>query len=144
MRQGLAHSRRRGFESRVVSIRVHPDDEMAEMPEASKGDRQTGRFAEVPTVAQDDERRLLVEEPRVPSEEVLQAGSDAGPSPHRPEVPRGGTGRVNVTLPPQEGRHLVELRAEREHPRPADQAVERVHEGKEDRLMVSHRAAHIP
>src|SRR5438128_1797381 len=53
MRQGLAHSRGRGFESRVVGIRVHPDDEMAEMPESSKGDRQTGRFAEVPTVAQD-------------------------------------------------------------------------------------------
>lgn len=144
MRQGLAHSRGRGFESRVVCIRVHPDDEMAEMPEASKGDRQTGRFAEVPTITQDDEGRPFMEEPRVPSEEILQAGSDAGPSPHRPEVPRGGTGRVNVTLAPQEARHLVELRAEREHPRPPDQAMECVYEGEEDRLMVSHRAAHVP
>ena len=144
MRQGLAHSRRRGFESRVVGIRVHPDDEMAEMPEASKGDRQTGRFAEVPTVAQDDDGRPSVEEPRVPSEEILQTGSDPSPSPHRAEVPRGGTGRVNITLPAEEARHLVELRAEREHPRPPDQTVERVHEGKEDRLMVPHRAAHIP
>src|SRR3989449_124536 len=57
MRQGLAHSRRRGFESRVVGVRVHPDDEMAEMPEAAKGDPQTRRFAEGPTVAHDDEFR---------------------------------------------------------------------------------------
>src|SRR3989442_11219363 len=42
MRQGLAHSRRRGVESTVVGVRGQPDDEMAEMPEASKGDRQTG------------------------------------------------------------------------------------------------------
>src|SRR3989454_10736552 len=144
MRQGLAHSRRRGFESRVVCVRVHPDDEMAEVPEASEGDRQTGRFAEVPAVAQDDEGRPFVEEPRVPSEEVLQAGSDASPSSHRPEVPGGGTGRVNITLPPQEARHLLELRAESEHPRSPDQAVERVHEGEEPRLMVPHRATHIP
>src|SRR2546428_5789191 len=144
MRQGLAHSRRRGFESRVVGIRVHPDDEMAEMPEASKGDRQTGRFAEVPTVAQDDDGRPSVEEPRVPSEEILQTGSDPSPSPHRAEVPGGGTGRVNITLAAEEARHLVELGAEREPPRPPDQTVERVHEAKEDRLMVPHRAAHIP
>src|SRR2546428_10476403 len=144
MRQGLAHSRRRGFESRVVGVRVHPDDEMAEMPEASKGDRQTGRFAEVPTVAQDDYGRPFVEEPRVPSEEILQAGSDLSPSPHRAEVPRGGPGRVNITLAAEEARHLVELHAEREPPCPPDQAVERVHEGKEDRLMVPHRAADIP
>src|SRR5947209_4818640 len=144
MRQGLAHSRRHGFESRVVGVWVHPDDEMAEMPEASKGDRQTRRFAEVPTLAQDDDGRPSVEQPRVPSEEILQTGSDPSPSPHRAEVPRGGTGRVNITLPAEEARHLVELRAEREHPRPPDQAVERVHEGKEDRLMVPHRAAHIP
>src|SRR3989441_2326673 len=144
MRQGLAHSRGRGFESRIVGIRVHPDDEMAEMPESSKGDRQTGRFAEVPTVAQDDDGRPFVKEPRVPSEEILQTGSDPSPSPHRTEVSRGGTGRVNITLAAQEARHLVELRAEREHPRPPNQAVERVHEGKEDRLMVPHRAAHIP
>src|SRR2546425_20814 len=124
MRQGLAHSRGRGFESRIVGIRVHPDDEMAEMPESSKGDRQTGRFAEVPTVAQDDDGRPSVEEPRVPSEEILQTGSDPSPSPHRAEVPRGGTGRVNITLAAEEARHLVELRAEREHPRPPDQTVE--------------------
>ena len=115
MRQGLAHSRRRGFESRIVRVRVHPDDEMAEMPEASKGVRQTGRFAEVPAVTQDDEGRPFVEEPRVSSEEVLQAGSDTGPSSHRLEVPGGGSGRVNITLPHQEARHLVELRAKREH-----------------------------
>ena len=71
MRQGLAHSRGRGFESRIVGIRVHPGDEMAEMPEASKGDRQSDRFAEVPTVAQDDDGRPFMEEPRVPSEEIL-------------------------------------------------------------------------
>ena len=144
MRQGLAHSRGRGLESRIVGIRVHPDDEMAEMPEASKGDRQTGRFAEVPTVAQDDDGRPSMEKPRVPSEEVFQAGSDASPSPHWPEVPRGGTGRVNIILAAEQARHLVELRAKREHPRPPDQAVERVDEGKEDRLMVPHRPAHIP
>src|SRR3989441_6903805 len=144
MRQGLAHSRRRGFESRIVGIRVHPDDEMAEMPESSKGDRQTGRFAEVPTVAQDDDGRPRVEHPRVPSEKILQTGSDPSPSPHRAEVSRNGTGRVNITLPAEEARHVVELRSEREHPRPPDQAVERVHEGKEDRFMVPHRAAHIP
>ena len=144
MRQRLAHSRSRGFESGVVCIRVHPDDEMAEMPESSKGDRQTGRFAEVPAVAQDDEGRPFVEELRVPSEEILQARSDASPSPHRPEVPGGGTGRVNITLAAQEARHLVELRTEGEHSGPPDQAMERVDEGKEDRLMVPHRAAHIP
>src|SRR3989442_2320912 len=144
MRQGLAHSRRRGFESRVVGIRVHPDDEMAEMPEASKGDRQTGRFAEVPTVAQDDYGRPFVEEPRVPSEEILQAGSDLSPSPHRAEVPRGGPGRVNITLAAEEARHLLELHAEREHPCPPDQALEGVPEGKDDTPMVPHSAADIP
>ena len=120
MRQGLAHSRGRGFESRIVCIRIHPDDEMAEMPEASKGDRQTGRFAEVPTVAQDDDGRSSTEKPRVPSQEVLQAGSDTSPSPHRPELPRGGTGRVDIILAAEEARHLVELHAEGEHPRPPD------------------------
>src|SRR5437867_7161881 len=140
MRQGLAHSCGRGLESRVVGIRVHPDDEMAEMAESSKGDRQTGRFAEVPTVAQDDDGRPFVEEPRVPSEEILQTGSDPSPSPHRAEVSRSGTGRVNITLPAEEARHVVELRSEREHPRPPAKAAERVDECKEDRFMVAHRA----
>src|SRR5713226_7938930 len=70
MRQGLAHSRRRGFESRVVRVRVHPDDKMAVMAEASAGDRQASRFAEVPTVAKDDEGGSFVEEPRISSEEI--------------------------------------------------------------------------
>src|SRR5437867_2313463 len=104
----------------------------------------TVRCAVVPTVAQDDDGRPSVEDPRVPSEEILQTGSDPSPSPHRAEVSRNGTGRVNITLAAEEARHLVELRSEGEHPRPPDQAVERVHEGKENRFMVPHRAAHIP
>src|SRR6266705_2714148 len=67
MRQGLAHPRRCGLESRVIGIRIHPDHEMAETVEASEGDRKTGRFAEVPTVAQDHEGRPFVEKPPISS-----------------------------------------------------------------------------
>src|SRR5205823_14206953 len=53
--QRLPHARGRGLESRVVGVRVHPDDEMGQPTEVSQGARQASRFPEVPPVAHDHE-----------------------------------------------------------------------------------------
>ena len=102
------------------------------------------RIVEVPTVAQDHDRRFSTQLLAVFTEEVVQANPDSGSASRPSEILGDSPCGNRIGSPAEVFRDFLQPCAEGKDPSPSVAAVEGVRDREQLRVVISHRAAHVP